>query len=123
MIHGRDFLEIVTLLEPHASPASKRTHIGRYYYAAFLESRAYCEDVLGYMRTKMAREHQAVANLIGIKSSVLADALKDLRSARNVADYDDRLDDVSVSELLERARDLSLYILSTLDALRNEGRP
>lgn len=114
---GRDFLEIVAILEPHASSASMRTRIGRYYYAAFLESRAYCESTMGYVRTKMAREHQAIANLIGTRDPVLADALKDLRIARNTADYDDRLDPGSVSTLLDRAESLSVYILSRLDAL------
>jgi hypothetical protein len=118
MIHGRDFLEIVTILESYASSASMRTRIGRFYYAAFLECRAYCETRWGYERSRMAREHQAIADLIGSKDRILADALKVLRVARNAADYDDRLDDVAVSELLERAEGLSLYILRQLDAFR-----
>lgn len=94
-----------------------RARIGRFYYAAFLESRAHCEQVLGYQRSKMAREHQAVANLIALDEPVIADALKDLRIARNAADYDDQLDDHSIRELLDRAESVGLYILQGLEAL------
>lgn len=64
MISGRDYLPIIERLTTDTSSASMRTRIGRYYYASFLECRAYCEQRLGYRREKMAREHQAIANLL-----------------------------------------------------------
>jgi hypothetical protein len=121
MIAGRDYLPVIERLAEDASSASMRTRIGRYHYAAFLECRAYCEQRMGYTRSKMAREHQAIANLVELRDPVLADALKDLRIARNAADYDDRLDTGSVSTLLERAESLSLSVLSRLDRLESKN--
>lgn len=114
MIAGRDYLPIIELLASDSSPASKRTRIGRYYYAAFLECRAHCEQRLGYTRSKMAREHQAIANLIGIQDQSIADALKDLRIARNIADYDELLSDQDTEVLLERAGELGRFILGRI---------
>lgn len=117
MIVGRDYLPIIERLTVDASSASMRTRIGRYYYAAFLECRAYCERRMGYERSKMAREHQAIANLLGLRDQSIADALQDLRTIRNSADYEESLSDNVIEALLERAEDLGHFILNRIDSL------
>jgi len=44
MFQGREFLEVVELIEKSLSSASMRSRIGRRDYAAFLDSRALCEQ-------------------------------------------------------------------------------
>lgn len=116
MISGRDYLPIIECLTADTSSASMRTRIGRCYYAAFLECRAYCERRMGYTRSKMAREHQAIANLISMEDQSIADALKDLRLARNAADYDELLDDQEIEAFPKRAEDLGRFVLDHIDA-------
>lgn len=64
MIQGRDLLTVVKVLERVETEAAMRTQVGRLYYAVFLEVRSWCEASLGYSRIRLAREHQAVANLL-----------------------------------------------------------
>lgn len=114
MISGRDYLPIIERLTADSSSASMRTQIGRYYYAAFLECRAYCERRMGYNREKMAREHQAIANPIGVQDPSVAVASKELRLARNAADYDETLSEDVVRLILERAEELGRFILDRI---------
>ncbi len=87
-MRGRDFLEIVTFLQPLDSEASLRSQIGRIYYAAYLEARAWCETHLGYRRVRLGREHAEVQRMLTAIDSDIADSLAFLRDYRNTADYD-----------------------------------
>ena len=120
-MRGVDFLDVEKTLRGYDGEAFLRTRIGRLYYGAFLETRRYCELRLGYSRLRMAREHQAIANLLRGIDPVLADALSELRQSRNVADYDD---DASLSEIQVRAEDavsLAAAIMSRLETLNRHS--
>lgn len=82
MMHGREFLEVSAYLKGLESEASARTRVGRAYYAAFLEARAYCESVLGYQRTMTGREHSDVPKLLKSFDSDIAANLAFLRQLR-----------------------------------------
>jgi hypothetical protein len=87
-MRGRDFLEVCDFLMDMESEASARTRIGRAYYAAFLESRSWCEQVLGYQPTGTGREHSDVPRLLGGVDPDAAASLVFLKKFRNGADYD-----------------------------------
>lgn len=114
MIRGRDFLPVIDFLASLDGEASLRTQIGRLYYATFLEVRRWCEAELGYSRVRMAREHQAIANLFASIDPPVADNLKALRIARNAADYDENLSSTEITELHEIAIEVSRTILKRL---------
>jgi hypothetical protein len=121
MISGRDFLSVAAALAPYKEAAFLRTRIGRLYYAAYLESRAYCERFLGHSRLKLAREHQAIANLLAQVDRELEFRLRDLRSARNAADYDEHLPYDQVVDLLDRPIESSTWIMDRLDVLKRQS--
>ena len=85
---GREFLDIAHYLTSLETEASVRSQIGRLYYAAFLEARAWCELRAGLVRTRSAREHAIVQQLLREAYSDVADNLVFLRSFRNSADSD-----------------------------------
>ena len=116
MIRGRVLLAVVELLAAVDTEASLRTQIGRLYYATFLEVSAWCEADLGYSRVRMAREHQAIANLLASVDPTLADRLGTLRISRNAADYDDALSKAEIVQLHDIAVEMSTAILERLPA-------
>ena len=118
MIQGADYLAVVDILDRHPSDAAMRMQISRLYYAAFLESRSWCELHLGYSRVKMAREHQAIANALSVVDPELHVSLRALRETRNAADYDDHLTPAQVADLLTFARSLAAETLTKLKTLQ-----
>lgn len=115
MIQGRDLLTVVELLEPVETEAAMRTQVGRLYYAVFLEVRGWCERNLGYSRVRLAREHQALANLLLVVDPDLVEQLRLLRLSRNAADYDEYLPMRDIQDHLARSRELSARILARLE--------
>lgn len=84
-------LAVVEHLEGVDTEAGMRTQVSRLYYAVFLEVRSWCEVNLGYSRVRLAREHQALANLLSSVDPHLVDYMWMLRVSRNAADYDEFL--------------------------------
>ena len=117
MIEGRQFLEVAEALADHTNEAFVRTRIGRIYYGTWLEARSFCESRLGYSRKGLAREHQAVATLLGTIDAALEGELRALRVARNQADYDNHLSSEHFDQLLPAVSASSAWILSRLDDL------
>lgn len=117
MIVGRQFLEVAEALADRTDEAFVRTRIGRLYYGTWLEARSFCESRLGYSRKGLAREHRAVASLLGTIDPTLEGELRDLRVARNQADYDNQLPAEHFDQLLEAVVVSSAWILSRLDEL------
>jgi len=74
-MRGREFIEVAVWLESLGTEASLRSQTSRLYYAVYLEARAWCEDHLGYIRTRYSREHADVARLINARDTDLADDL------------------------------------------------
>jgi hypothetical protein len=117
MIAGRHFLQVAEVLAPYEGEAFMRTRIGRLYYAVYLEARDYAERHLGHSRLKLAREHQAIAHALARVDPELEFRLRDLRSTRNAADYDDQLSHDHIMDLLDRAIETSTWIMARLDDL------
>jgi hypothetical protein len=115
MIRGQDLLPIVEILASVDTEASLRTRIGRLYYATFLEVRRWCDINRGYSRVRMAREHQALSNLLAAIDPTLPGDMRLLREARNAADYDEFLALADIQDYLDRARSLASGILARLD--------
>lgn len=113
-MRGRDFLRVAESLLDARDEAFRRASIGRSYYAAYLEARAFREQYLGFVRGASGGEHQVVPALIATQDRFLADGVRILRSRRNVADYD-----IHLSEETASARDaliLARSIIAALDA-------
>lgn len=117
MITGRQFLEVAEKLADYTDEAYVRTRIGRLYYGTWLEARSFCEARLGYSRKGLAREHQAVATLLGQLDAALEGELRTLRIARNQADYDDQLPAEHFDELWLSVEASSAWVLSRLHDL------
>ncbi len=88
MMEGRDFLRAYTYLEGMGDEVGPRSQTGRAYFAAYLESRSFCEVHFDYKRSGMSREHGDISRLLKRIDSKLADDLAFLRRLRNLADYD-----------------------------------
>jgi hypothetical protein len=87
-MRGEDFLAVAAYLEPLETEASLRNQIGRLYYAAYFEARAWCEVNLGYQRIRLGREHTEVPRLLSAFDSQISDDPAFLRTYRNTADYE-----------------------------------
>lgn len=120
-MRGREFIDVASWLESLDSEASVRSQTSRLYYAAYLETRAWCEDHLGYTRTRFSREHADVARLINARDTDLADDPAFLRGYRNTADYDMnlRLDTIALQSLDAQRR--AKRIIVRLDELAFSG--
>lgn len=116
-MRGRDFLEVAQYLHTPDGEAYLRTRIGRAYYAAYLEARTFCEDRLGYARTKSSREHQDIPRLIRSIDSFLADELAFLRSYRNTADYNLDISIDTVELNATQAETKAVFVIVALNAL------
>ncbi len=122
MIRGRDFLETADELDTNRTEANQRTQTGRAYYAAFLESRKYCEMSLHHVRSKSPREHAEVARALATVDPQLQVDLEFLRSVRNDADYELDLDTGTIALQAEQARRLARSIIARLDRLFDGSR-
>ena len=89
-MNGADFLKVATRLKNSPSEAERRTSIGRSYYALYnvlvtlLSSR-------GVFFHRQGRDHRLLLSYLvkanHAEASVIAKTLRDLRAARNDADY------------------------------------
>lgn len=120
-MRGRDFLDIAVEMAALGGEAWDRARIGRLYYGVYLEYRQYCEEHLGFSRARMAREHQVIANLIAHNAPHAAEDLRELRIARNQADYDM---DIATEDIADRAIDaerLTRRLMRHPDTLQQPG--
>ena len=92
----KDYLDVAKNLRGDSiacsSEARLRSGVSRAYYAAFCHARDYARKNLGYQATGRAQDHQTLKGYYG-KHGLSAIALKldDLRTWRNICDYDDQL--------------------------------
>jgi len=87
-MRGREFLRVAEFLKELKTEGSLRTQVSRFYYAAYLESRAYCERIMGYNRTRSSAEHAENPRLFQSVDPEVTASLAFLRELRNTADYD-----------------------------------
>jgi hypothetical protein len=120
-MRGQEFLNIARSLESISGEAADRTRIGRLYYGVYLEYRQYCEDALGFRRERMAREHQAVYSLISQIDVFLAADLRELRHARNQADYDLDVIPTDIADRVIDAQRLARHLMRRLAELRDDA--
>lgn len=99
------------------SEAAERSRIGRAYYAAFLESRAFVSSFLHVQRDKSSGTHQAVPTALGAVAPELAESLKHLRTIRNAADYDLDLPGIDFTSTADQACALAARIILGTDQL------
>ena len=122
-MQGRLFIDLERELRSIPGEAATRTRIGRLYYGVYLEYRQFCEEHLGFNRHRLAREHQAVKNLIAAIDPGAAAILQGLRMARNQADYDLDLDARAIDEILEASLVSAMTLMSSLNDLRDRFTP
>ncbi len=123
MIRGRELIQVVEAVAHRPEEAFVRTCTGRCYYAAYLECRQYCEQNLGYVRTRSSREHNQIPRLLAYLDHELADWLIFLRTIRNAADYDVSLPIDTVRIQMTEARALARRIIARLDELTDTSAP
>ncbi|MEJ7900866.1 MAG: hypothetical protein WKF63_03420 [Thermomicrobiales bacterium] len=99
------------------SEAAERSRIGRAYYAAFLESRAFVGSFLQIQRARSSGEHQAVPAALGAVAPELAKSLEQLRTMRNAADYDLDLPGIDFTSTADQACALAARIILGTDRL------
>lgn len=106
MIDGAQIAEIAVHLERHTGRASKRTQIGRLYYAAFIDARHYCKTRHGFVPTGGAKDHEVVRKIIREQCADpgIAKRLRTLRDLRNLADYRDDIQSQKLDGYLTDAR-------------------
>ncbi len=122
-MRGREFLDVAHHLGGVRDEAILRTRIGRAYYAAYLEARAFCEIALDYRRTRSSREHQEVTRLIAVVAPTVSSDLYFLRGFRNAADYDLDLSYETIRRNDRDAVDLATAIIARLDELTAMATP
>lgn len=118
MMTGEEFLHLERELRKIPGEAAARTRIGRLYYGVYLEYRTFCENFLSFDRRKLAREHQAVRNLIVPIDAAAADILPNLRVARNRADDDLDINAETVNVLLAESVTAAQLAVTRLAKLR-----
>jgi len=116
-MRGRNFLAVALYLDDQDDEAFHRTQIGRYYYAAYLEARLFCERALDFERTRQSQEHRRVPQLISTIDQDRADNLTFLRKYRNTADYDLDVSAETIARNVPQAELLAARIIARLDAL------
>jgi hypothetical protein len=117
MITGRELLEVGAFLESMDGEASTRTQTGRAYYAAFLESRTFCERYQGHIRKKSGREHAEVPMLLSGLDAELPVDLAFLRKLRNMADYETDISQDTVQRQAVLAKEFAHRFIARLDEL------
>ncbi|MGN6032105.1 MAG: hypothetical protein ACTHQE_10625 [Thermomicrobiales bacterium] len=115
-MRGREFLGTCAVLASVSDEAASRTRTSRAYYAAYLEARAFCEDQLGYSRTKQSREHQDVPRLLHSIDRDVVSSLLLLRQLRNIADYDMDVSIGAVTGAVRQAESFAQAVIAALDA-------
>lgn len=123
MIRAGDLLRVAEACAESDEEAWIRTAIGRFYYAAFLASGEYCENHLGYVRTRLGSEHGEVPRLLMRRDSDIADQLVFLQSIRNAADYDLHLSKWTMNRNLDDGRELARVIVARLDQMTDTSAP
>ena len=95
IIHRVSYATIQKASKSTSDEAKLRCAISRAYYGAFRKARNHLRDKDGHTPSALERgnTHQIVINLCGnsndIDRQMIGQFLRDLRSARNKADYDD----------------------------------
>ncbi|CAN5778590.1 hypothetical protein BH20CHL3_BH20CHL3_13960 [soil metagenome] len=117
MIEGREFLDVAVYLETMDGEAGARSRTGRVYYAAFLESRSFCEQHCGYVLPGSGREHVEVPRILTEMDPKLAVDLAFLRKHRNIADYQLHLSSETIRQQAEVAKELANRIIARLDQM------
>lgn len=116
-MNGREFLDVANFLQQLDSEASLRCQVGRIYYAAYLEARAWCETHLDYQRMRLGREHVEVPALLAALDNEIADDLRFLRSYRNTADYELHVSKETILTTRGSALARASNVLARLDTL------
>jgi uncharacterized protein (UPF0332 family) len=120
-MNGRDFLSLARTLTNQGTEPARRTAISRAYYAAFHVARDWLES-LGFVFPDSDRSHAYLwLRLQNCGEAAVEDAgrdLQDLRSERNVADYDLHLPVTAVRAAT--AIQESTVIIRALDAANVE---
>lgn len=116
-MRGRDLLTVAVKLRDMQSEAAERSRIGRAYYAAFLESRVFIGSFLHVRHDRSSGTHQTVPAALGRVVPELAEALTQLRSMRNAADYDLDLPDIDFTSRADQACALAARIILGIDRL------
>lgn len=116
MIDGAQIAQIAVHLQRHAGLASKRTQIGRLYYAAFIDARHYCKTRHGFVPTGRSKDHEEVRRIIRDQcvDPGIARRLGTLRYLRNLADYRDHIQSQHLDGHLTDARKLASDISERL---------
>lgn len=120
-MRGREFIAVAVWLESLDSEASQRSQTSRLYYAVYLEARAWCEDHLGYVRIRSAREHVNIPGLLRNVDAEVAASLVFMRDLRNTADYDMDLSPDTIGLQCLDAQRRAKRILDRLDELTIPG--
>ncbi len=117
MIDGAQIAKIAVHLQRHAGLASKRTQIGRLYYAAFIDARHFCKTTYGFVPTGGSEDHKEIRNVIRDRCSdpAIADRLHQLRGLRNRADYREDIQSQHLDGYLTDARELAADISERLN--------
>ena len=90
-----EFLELAEFLagnqaSPPTSEAASRTAVSRAYYAAFCHARHYARSQLGYRPAGTAADHTTLRRHLGVHGQFrIARRLDNLRTWRNLCDYED----------------------------------
>jgi hypothetical protein len=111
-VNPLDFLDLAEELAGRDDEAARRTAVGRFYYAVFLQCRA--EVAKRVVPPRGARIHQWVANQPREENPQRAAFLHELRSHRNVADYDIEVE--FLPSIVDRAARLAERILNSAEA-------
>ena len=89
-MNGADFLDVAKRLEDSPSEAERRTSIGRSYYALYNVLVALLSSQ-GVFFHRQGRDHRLLLSYLvkadHAEASLIAKTLRDLRTARNDADY------------------------------------
>ena len=89
-MNGADFLDVAKRLEDSPSEAERRTSIGRSYYALYNVLVALLSSQ-GVFFHRQGRDHQLLLSYLvkahHSEATMVAQTLRDLRTARNDADY------------------------------------
>ncbi len=98
--------------EGFSSEATKRTAVSRAYYAAFCFLRNHEEQKRGFKPKQTPRVHRdLIDHLKAMGDDEIAGNLDNLRSHRNICDYDDKIENLDriVASAFEIAKNILDY--------------
>lgn len=119
-MRGIQFLEVANELGQHRGEAWHRTRIGRLYYGVYLEYRQFCIESMGLVPRKFASEHRVVNDMIRTRDQNSGNLLRELREARNQADYDLETPSKEITRLLSTSVVIADALMARLKTLRDE---